>query len=155
DVSFAYPGGPRVLDRVHLRLPPGKTLAVVGPSGAGKSTLLALAARLHDTGSGQVSLDGADVRGLRQADLRRAVALVPQRPVLFEDTLRANLLYAAPEAAPAAVWRVLEAVDLDRFIAGLPDGLDTPLGEQGVGLSGGQRQRLALARALLADPAVL
>jgi ABC-type multidrug transport system fused ATPase/permease subunit len=155
DVSFAYPGGPRVLDRVHLRLPPGKTLAVVGPSGAGKSTLLALAARLHDAGSGQVSLDGADVRGLRQADLRRAVALVPQRPVLFEDTLRANLLYAAPEAEPAAVWRVLEAVDLDRFIAGLPDGLDTPLGEQGVGLSGGQRQRLALARALLADPAVL
>ncbi len=158
DVSFAYhPGGPRVLDRVSLEVRPGMTVGVLGRSGAGKSTLLALAPRLYDVAEGQgaVRLDGQDVRGLHLAELRRAVVLVPQQALLFEGTLRTNLTYAVPGAPAANVRRVLEAVQLAELVDSLPDGLDTPVGERGFSLSGGQRQRLALARALLADPAVL
>jgi ABC-type multidrug transport system fused ATPase/permease subunit len=158
EVSFAYAaGGPVVLDRVSLEIEPGTTLGVLGRSGAGKSTLLALAPRLYDLapGCGAVLFDGQDVRGLRLADLRRAVALVPQQALLFEGTLRTNLAYAAPGASSEEVRRVLEAVQLADLVDALPAGLDTPVGERGYSLSGGQRQRLALARALLARPAVL
>jgi ABC-type multidrug transport system fused ATPase/permease subunit len=158
DVSFSYtPDGPLVLDRVTLEVEPGMTVGVLGRSGAGKSTLLALAPRLYDVpeGRGAVHFDGRDVRELRLADLRRAVALVPQQALLFEGTLRTNLMYAAPDAAPAEVRRVLEAVQLAELVDSLRGGLDTAVGERGLSLSGGQRQRLALARALLADPTVL
>jgi ABC-type multidrug transport system fused ATPase/permease subunit len=157
-VTFAYrPGGPRVLDGVDLVVEPGMTVGLLGPSGAGKSTLLALAPRLYELpeGHGTVLLDGHDVRGLRLADLRRAVALVPQQALLFEGTLRSNLAYAAPRASARRVRRALEVSDLTETVASLPDGLDTRVGERGVSLSGGQRQRVALARAILADPAVL
>ncbi len=158
DVSFSYgPGGSLVLDRVSLEVEPGMTVGVLGRSGAGKSTLLALAPRLYDVaeGRGAVLFDGQDVRELRLADLRRAVALVPQQALLFEGTLRTNLTYAAPAAPPALVRRVVEAVQLAELVDALPEGLDTPVGERGCSLSGGQRQRLALGRALLSDPAVL
>ncbi|QEH38409.1 Putative multidrug export ATP-binding/permease protein [Aquisphaera giovannonii] len=157
-VSFAYAeGGPDVLDEIDLEIEPGMTVGVLGPSGAGKSTLLALAARLYDVaeGRGAVLLDGRDVRDLRLLDLRRQVALVPQHALLFEGTIRSNLLYAAPDSSPSRMRRALEAADFARTVDGLPLGLDTPVGERGQSLSGGQRQRLALARALVADPAVL
>jgi ABC-type multidrug transport system fused ATPase/permease subunit len=157
DVTFGYtPDGPLVLDRVSLDIEPGTTVGVLGRSGAGKSTLLALAPRLYDVapGRGAVLFDGQDVRDLKAADLRRAVALVPQQALLFEGTFRSNLAYAAPDAGEARVRRVLEAVQLAGLVDSLPQGLDTPVGERGYSLSGGQRQRLALARALLADPAV-
>ncbi len=149
-VSFAYrPDGPRVLDHIHLRIEPGMTVGVLGASGAGKSTLLALAPRLYDVpdGCGTVLLDGRDVRDLRLADLRRLVMLVPQQAMLFEGTIRSNLTYARPEASAAAIRRALVAADFADTVAGFPFGLETPVGEQ--------RQRLALARALIADPAVL
>jgi ABC-type multidrug transport system fused ATPase/permease subunit len=156
DVRFGYrPGAPTVLDGVSLSIPAGATVAVLGPSGAGKSTLLALLARLYDPDRGSIRLAGADLSSVLATDLRRAVALVPQQAVLFEGTIRSNLLYAAPDARPGEVRRVLEAVELAGLVDGLPLGLETPVGERGVTLSGGQRQRLTLARALLADPAVL
>jgi ABC-type multidrug transport system fused ATPase/permease subunit len=164
-VSFAYStSGPKVLDGISLRIEPGMRLGVLGPSGAGKSTLLALAPRLYDVpegrdGSrpswGKVLFDGRDVRDLKLADLRRTVALVPQQALLFEGTIRSNLLYANPEASEAQMQEALAIADFATTVVSLPDGLDTPVGERGYSLSGGQRQRLALARAIVAQPSVL
>jgi ABC-type multidrug transport system fused ATPase/permease subunit len=151
DVSFRYQSsGPKILDGIDLAVEPGMTVGVLGPSGSGKSTLLLLPPRLYDVDEGRILLDGRDVRELRQSDLRQAVVLVPQQAVLFEGTLRSNLLYAAPAASAASIRRVLEAL-----VAALPRGLETRVGDRGYSLSGGQRQRLALARALLAQPQVL
>lgn len=156
DVTFRYrPNSPPALRGINLTLSPGMTVGVLGPSGSGKSTLLMLAPRLYDLDSGRILLDGRDVRHLRQAELRQAVVLVPQQAVLFEGTLRSNLLYGAPRASAAEIRRVLEALDLAALIESLPLGLETPVGDRGRSLSGGQRQRLALARALLAKPTVL
>jgi ABC-type multidrug transport system fused ATPase/permease subunit len=154
----------RVLDGVELTIESGMRVGILGPSGAGKSTLLALAPRLYDLPEGpddegrccgSVRFDGVDVRDLKLADLRRAVALVPQQAMLFEGTIRSNLLYANPNATPAQLRQALEIADLAATVDALPQGLETPVGERGVSLSGGQRQRLALARAIIADPAVL
>jgi len=164
-VSFAYsPDGPKVLDRVTLRIEPGMRLGVLGESGAGKSTLLALAPRLYDVADGTdsngqswgaVCFDGRDVRDLKLVDLRRAVALVPQQALLFEGTIRSNLLYANPEATESQIGQALSIADLTETLASMPAGLDTPVGERGYSLSGGQRQRVALARAVVAGPTVL
>lgn len=155
-VSFRYwPGGPPALEGIDLTVEPGMTVGVLGPSGSGKSTLLLLAPRLYDVDGGRIAFDGRDVRRLRQAELRQAVVLVPQHAVLFEGTLRSNLQYAAPGTSAVDIRRVLEALDLEELVASLPRGLETPVGERGHRLSGGQRQRFALARALLARPAVL
>jgi ABC-type multidrug transport system fused ATPase/permease subunit len=156
NVSFRYqPDEPPVLEGINLTVEPGTTVGILGPSGSGKSTLLLLAPRLYDVDGGRIVLDGQDVRQLRQADLRRSVVLVPQQAVLFEGTLRSNLLYAAPAASAADISHVLEALDLAELVESLPSGLETRVGDRGYSLSGGQRQRLALARALLAKPAVL
>jgi ABC-type multidrug transport system fused ATPase/permease subunit len=164
-VSFAYSeGGPKVLDQVSLRIEPGMRIGVLGESGSGKSTLLALSPRLYDIPMGtdangcpwgSVCFDGVDIRDLRLAELRRAVTLVPQQALLFEGTIRSNLLYANPEATEADLKQALEMADLAETLASFPSGLDTPVGERGYSLSGGQRQRLALARAIVAHPCVL
>jgi ABC-type multidrug transport system fused ATPase/permease subunit len=144
-----------VLDRIRLSVRPGQVLGVVGPSGAGKSTLLSLAPRLYDVTQGSVLIDDRDVRQLRHADLRRVVLLVSQQAQLFEGTIRSNLTYASPGASEEEQWHALQVADLADTVAGLAQGLETPVGEKGLTLSGGQRQRLALARAVLARPAVL
>jgi ABC-type multidrug transport system fused ATPase/permease subunit len=164
-VSFAYsPEGSRVLDRIDLRIEPGMRLGVLGPSGSGKSTLLALVPRLYDVPEGidsdgkswgSVCFDGRDVRDLKLADLRKAVALVPQQALLFEGTIRTNLLYANPAATEGQMWEALRIADFADTVDSLAAGLDTTVGERGYSLSGGQRQRLALARAVVAQPAVL
>ena len=156
-VSFAYPGRPEVMVLQDLRfeLRPGEMLAVVGPSGAGKSTLFDLLLRFYDPNSGQVLLDGTDIRHLPHADLRTRIGYVPQDPVLFAGTVRDNLSYAAPQAQDQQLRDALQLANADEFVDALPKGLDTVLGEGGVGLSGGQRQRLAIARALVAQPNIL
>jgi ABC-type transport system involved in Fe-S cluster assembly fused permease/ATPase subunit len=154
-VGFQHSARSQGLRDVDFRVAPGKTTALVGPSGSGKTTIVRLALRLLDPQSGRVMIDGLDLRLARQADLRRAVALVPQDVALFNDTLRANIGFGRPDASDAEVWAAAEAAELAPFIDGLPHKLDTRVGERGLKLSGGERQRVGLARALLARPRVL
>ena len=158
DVTFSYPTdedapapAPTVLDGVSIHIPAGKRTAIVGASGSGKSTLASLLTRTWDPASGTVTIGGTNVAEVSLRDLRARVASAPQRPYLFNDTLRANLLLAAPGASEADLECALEAVDLTDWLATEKDGLDTAVGDMGERLSGGQRQRLALARALLRD----
>jgi ATP-binding cassette, subfamily B, bacterial len=154
-VTFCYPGAPApVLRDVCLELEPGETLAVVGPNGAGKTTLLQLVPRLADASGGRVLLDGTDVRDLPLAVLRSRVSCAFEDPTLFSASVRENVSYGAPAADEEAVEAALAAAQA-QFVADLPWGLDTRIGEQGMALSGGQRQRVALARAILARPEVL
>ena len=150
DVRLRYgPAEPLVLDGAELRLAEGEHVALLGPSGAGKSTLAELLVRFRDPDSGVVCLDGIDVRELAVADLREAVVLCGQDAHLFNTTIRENLLLARRDAGEDDIARVLAAVELNDWVATLPDGLDTIVGEAGELVSGGQRQRIALARALL------
>jgi len=155
-VRFAYPGAEHeVLRGVDLALCPGETMALVGATGSGKTTLTALVARLHDVTAGSVTLDGVDVRDLRLAELRTAVAPAFEDPVLISASVRENVTLGATGLPDDAVWEALRVASADGFVAGLPWGLDTRIGEQGMSLSGGQRQRLALARAVVGRPPVL
>jgi ATP-binding cassette, subfamily B, bacterial len=154
-VGFGYEPGVPVLAGLDLVVPAGESVALVGATGAGKSTVARLLARFYDVDAGRVTLDGADVRDCRLGDLRRAVGIVFEDTFLFNDTVRANIALADPDAPPERVEAAARAAGADDFIAGLPDGYDTVLGEQGLSLSGGQRQRIAIARAVLADPRVL
>ena len=155
DVSFSFERGAPVVEHVSLRVAPGECLAIVGPSGGGKSTIADLVLRLLDPDAGTVRLDGHDLRTLKLADLRGRVALVDQEPAVFHASVADNIRYARPSATDAEVEAAAKAAGLDVFISALPDGYDTTLGERGAAFSAGERQRVAVARALLADPAVL
>ena len=155
DVSFAYPGRPPVLTGFSLALPAGATVGIVGSTGSGKSTLMRLLLRFYDPQSGLVTLDGHDLRDLRLAELLGAVGLVSQHVYLFSGTVYDNLTYGRPGATSAEVEHAARAAEAHDFIAAMPQGYDTPIGERGQKLSGGQRQRLSLARALLCDPPLL
>ncbi|MGL6278205.1 MAG: ABC transporter ATP-binding protein [Gaiella sp.] len=154
-VRFAYQTGAEVLKGVDLEVAPGEIVALCGATGAGKTSLLNLVPRFYDPTAGSVQLGGVDLRDVALTELRSAVALVTQKPVLFSVTLRQNLLAARPDADWADVLVACEAAGVAAFVDGLPDGYDTLIGERGVNLSGGQRQRVALARALVADARVL
>ncbi|WP_419255401.1 ABCB family ABC transporter ATP-binding protein/permease [Caulobacter sp. ErkDOM-YI] len=154
-VSFRHGARSEGLKDVSFSIPPGTTVAIVGPSGAGKTTLVRLALRMIDPQAGKITLDGCDLRHLRQASLRRAIALVPQDVALFNDTVLSNIGFARPEATEAEIWAAAEAAELGEFIRNLPEGMATKVGERGLKLSGGERQRVGIARALLAQPRVL
>lgn len=155
DVRFAYPDRDPVLHGITVRAPARKVTAVVGPTGAGKSTLVRLTLRFHDPTEGRVTLDGADVRGLRLSELRGAIGLVSQSVFLFDGTIAENLRYGATDATDAELEQAARAAEAHDFIMALPQGYDTLIGERGQKLSGGQRQRLSIARALLRDPPIL
>ncbi len=157
EVTFAYASRTQApaLERFSLRIAAGERIALVGPSGAGKSTVLALLLRFYDPQAGAIRIDGTDLRDMDPRALRRLIAVVPQEPVIFAASAFDNVRYGRPEASRAEVERACGEAFAAEFIARLPQGLDTPLGERGVTLSGGQRQRLSIARALLADRPVL
>lgn len=155
NVSFAYDPARPILTSINLVLPAGKTTAIVGSSGAGKSTLSRLLYRFYDIDTGTIRIDGQEIRSVTQASLRAAIGIVPQDTVLFNDTLEYNIRYGRPSATDAEVAAVADAAHLSRFIASLPDGMKTRVGERGLKLSGGEKQRVAIARALLKRPALL
>jgi ATP-binding cassette subfamily B protein len=155
-VRFRYKGQTTDLyEDFSLRIAPGETVALVGATGSGKSTFVKLVQRLHDVDAGAIRIDGQDVRAVTQSSLRAAIALVPQDPSLFHRTLRDNIAYARPDASMAAVEDAARRARAHDFIAKLPKGYETEVGERGVKLSGGERQRVALARAFLADASLL
>ena len=154
-VRFAYDDGTEALKTVTLDVPAGKTVALVGPSGGGKSTILNLIPRFYDVTGGTITIDGTNVRDVTLDSLRAAVGLVTQEPFLFDDTIAANILYGRPDASPAQVEAAARAAAAHDFIAALPLGYDTVVGEDGLKLSGGQRQRIAIARAMLKDAPIL
>lgn len=157
NIRFQYPSRPdtSALDGFNLRVAPGETVALVGPSGAGKSTVFQLLLRFHDPQDGAVSIDGIDLRRLDPADLREAIALVPQDPVIFGTTARENLRYGKLDATGDNIEAAARSAEAHEFLTALPQGYDSELGERGARLSGGQQQRLAIARALLKDAPVL
>ena len=157
NVRFHYPSRPgqSALDGISLDVQPGETVALVGPSGAGKSTMIQMLLRFYDPQQGAVRLDGIDLRDMTRADLRGAMALVPQDPVIFATTARENIGFGRPGASDARIEEAARAAAAHDFIAALPEGYDTQLGERGVMLSGGQKQRIAIARAILRDAPVL
>jgi subfamily B ATP-binding cassette protein MsbA len=154
-VGFAYPGWPATLEQLDLRVAAGETIAIVGPNGAGKSTLGHLLMRLHEPSAGQILIDGIDTASVSLASLRRQIGVVPQHVLLFNATVRDNIAYGRPESGHAEIETAAMAARAQAFIASLPQGYDTLVGDRGVRLSGGQQQRLALARALLKDPPIL
>ncbi|WP_033424673.1 ABC transporter ATP-binding protein [Actinomadura flavalba] len=154
EVRFGYADGADVLHAVSFAAEPGRTIAVVGPTGSGKSTLTSLLVRLVDPAGGNVLLDGVDVRDVRRGGLAASAALVPQQTFLFDDTVRGNVTLGL-DVPDERVWEALRLAQADGFVAALPHGADTQVGERGMTLSGGQRQRLALARALVRRPRLL
>jgi ATP-binding cassette subfamily B protein len=155
DVTFTHDGRSRSVNGVALDVPAGGFVGICGPSGAGKSTVLRLLFRFYDPDSGRVEIDGQDIAHVTQESLREALGLVPQDVVLFNDTLRSNIVYGRPDASEEEIWQVLERAHLAAFVRGLPDGLDTRVGERGLKLSGGEKQRVGVARAILKNPAIL
>jgi ATP-binding cassette subfamily B protein len=154
-VRFAYDPRRTVLHEVDFRIPPGGTLAVVGATGSGKSTLARLLFRFFDVTDGAIRIDGQDLREIAQDSLRRAIGIVPQDTVLFNDTIYYNIAYGRTDATREDVIAAARAAHIHDFIASLPDGYDTTVGERGLKLSGGEKQRVAIARTVLKNPAIL
>jgi len=153
--SFAFPGAEEdVLHEIDLVARPGETTAIIGSTGSGKSTLLGLIPRLFDATGGVVEIDGHDVRSLHPEDVWSAIGLVPQRPFLFSGTVASNLRYGKPGATDEELWDALEIAQARDFVSKMPEQLDAPIAQGGANVSGGQRQRLAIARAIVRDPAV-
>ena len=153
-VSFAYPGRPALLERLDLTIAPGEVIALTGANGIGKSTLIRLLLRYYDPQSGCITLDGTDIAQLQVQDLRRQFGYVPQRPLLFNGTIRDNIIFGAANRDPALVERAARMAQAWDFIQHLPQGLNTVIGDEGIRISGGQQQRIALARALFRDPPI-
>ncbi len=155
DVEFGYEKNRQILFGVSFTIPAGHTVAVVGPSGAGKSTLSRLLFRFYDVTGGRVSINGQDIRAVRQGSLRAAIGIVPQDTVLFNDTIEYNIGYGRPGATHEEIVEAAKLAQIHDFIAGTPEGYATPVGERGLKLSGGEKQRVAIARAILKDPRIL
>jgi len=155
DVHFAYDPARPILQGLSFEIPAGKTVAVVGPSGAGKSTLSRLLYRFYDIQQGRITIAGQDIRSVTQQSLRRAIGIVPQDTVLFNDTVAYNIAYGRPDASAAEVEQAARAAHIHGFIAAQPKGYDTMVGERGLKLSGGEKQRVAIARTLLKNPPIL
>jgi ATP-binding cassette, subfamily B, heavy metal transporter len=154
-VDFRYDARRPILRDVDFSVPPGATVAIVGPSGAGKSTIARLLFRFYDVDDGAIEIDGQDIRDITQDSLRRAIGVVPQDTVLFNDTILYNIAYGRPGASRADIEAAAQAARIHDFIAGLPDGYDTTVGERGLKLSGGEKQRVAIARVVLKAPEIL
>jgi ATP-binding cassette, subfamily B, heavy metal transporter len=154
-VSFSYDPRRPILDDVSFRVPPGGTLAIVGPSGGGKSTIARLLFRFYDVDSGAIRIDGQDLRDVRQESIRRAIGVVPQDTVLFNDTVRYNIAYGRPGAPEAEIVEAARHARIHDFIASLPEGYRATVGERGLKLSGGEKQRVAIARVILKGPPIL
>lgn len=154
-VSFSYQGGTPLLNAVDFEIAPRSTVAIVGPSGAGKSTVIRLLVRLYDPTQGRIVIDGQNIQDVTQHSLRQAIGVVPQDPVLFNDTLYVNIAYGRPDATRAEVEEATRLAHLSHFIESLPKGYETLVGERGLKLSGGEKQRVALARTLLKHPRIL
>lgn len=156
DITFGYPGSDElVLDGFNLDIASGEVVALVGPTGCGKTTVAALLARLYDPSAGTVRIEGVDLRELSTDTVRAAVGVVFEDNFLFDDTIAANLRVGSPEATNAELELAAQVAQADEFVAELPGGYNSVVGERGLSLSGGQRQRVALARGILADPRVL
>jgi ATP-binding cassette subfamily B protein len=154
-VDFSYDPKRQILFDVDFTIPAGTTTAVVGHSGSGKSTLSRLLYRFYEVNSGSITIDGQDLRDITQHSLRHAIGIVPQDTVLFNDTIEYNIAYGRPGASKDEIIAAARAASIHDFIASLPDGYDTMVGERGLKLSGGEKQRVAIARTLLKDPAIL
>ena len=154
-VVFAYEAARPILHGISFDIPAGKTVAVVGPSGSGKSTLARLLFRFYDVGSGRITVDGHDIRHVTQSSVRRAMGIVPQDTVLFNDTVRYNIAYGRTDATEAEVEQAARAAHIHDFIVATPKGYDTMVGERGLKLSGGEKQRVAIARTLLKNPPIV
>ena len=155
NVAFAYSEDRPILRDVSFSIPPGHTVAVVGPSGAGKSTIARLLFRFYDVTGGAVTVDGHDLRAVKQASLRRAIGVVPQDTVLFNDSIGYNIGYGSDDATREQIVEAAKAAQIHDFVECLPDGYDTQVGERGLKLSGGEKQRVAIARTILKNPAIL
>ncbi len=155
NVSFSYDQKRVAINDVSFSIPAGKTVAVVGESGSGKTTIARLLYRFYDVNDGQILINGVDIRDYRQDSIRSFIGVVPQDAVLFNDSLLFNIAYGRPEANTERLDEVIRLAQLERFVASLPDGLHTSVGERGLKVSGGEKQRISIARALLKDPPIM
>ncbi|OPA73894.1 multidrug ABC transporter ATP-binding protein [Paenibacillus selenitireducens] len=155
DVSFGYESESQVLQHIHLHIRSGETIAFVGPSGAGKTTLCSLLPRFYEVDSGQITVDGLDIRNIKLQSLRKQIGIVQQDVFLFNGSIRENIAYGKLDASETEIWDAVRRAQLEPFIRALPDELGTVIGERGVKLSGGQKQRLAIARMFLKNPPIL
>ena len=155
DVSFRYEEDQPLIEHVSFCVEPGQTVAIVGPTGAGKTTLVNLIMRFYDLDAGRITLDGIDISGLRREDLRSQIGMVLQDTWLFKGTIRDNIAYGRPDAPEEDILTAARATFVDRFVGSLPDGYDTVIDDEGGSISAGEKQLITIARAFLADPALL